>query len=722
MKSVFRRTLSVSVIAVLLCSRALEAEPKSRTSPPALSFRAAETVVEDIALFTFTSGPDMIRPRCTQSITGLRLDTDTAIAGQSLGRSMLATLRGTPSLEVVVGGFGFYGWYAFDDPESGTTCAQALDHVECGSPLLTRSIYIMRRHGDDVEKWDVATTVVGPSFYHGIEIMADGDSLLLATAGTTAGLDAVAPFRVEKYSLREMTRIPVAPDREGTHRLGPSHGTFELPDPAVALLRSFDGHRVHILTASPPDFRNPLDPSRLLVLTIDVATMSETGTRVALPGFLGQVGLGLVTLPTATLSPDGRYMVTTAGLQGTINVVDLVERRAWPARIENVSEVSDVSFALGERNHGLLALNTRRFGTGTTSQVVVGELRDSEFVILGRGPEYEGDMGRAPSPVEWTADGSSIIAGVDHRQISQDPLLAVLLGVENGGREIRGRRELSLCAGNEAPSPPLVSDILTANTLAMPTATPPASATASQTPTVSVTPLSSPSPSSTAMPTASPTATPVPGPVYLPLALREECSPGFKHTDVALVIDASTSMRDEFTGAGRRKLDAAREAVAMFLNQLDLAGGDQAAIIQFNSDSSLLTGLTRREADLQRALASITVARQTRIHLGISKARTELTGPRHRPTNSAAMVVLTDGRNNPEPVAEAEREAALARADNIRVFTIGLGTEVEAEALARMATTATDYFFAPDGEDLISIYRRVAHAIPCPPEQFWGRR
>jgi Ca-activated chloride channel family protein len=191
---------------------------------------------------------------------------------------------------------------------------------------------------------------------------------------------------------------------------------------------------------------------------------------------------------------------------------------------------------------------------------------------------------------------------------------------------------------------------------------------------------------------------------------------------VVLVIDASTSMRDEFSSAGRRKLDAAREAATLFIQQLDLTGGDQGAIVQFNDDAKLLVPLTRNRALLAEGLASIQVNRQTRMQLGIRLARAELSGRHHRALNTRTLILLTDGANNPEPVAEAEREAELARGDGVRVFTVALGTEVEREALIRMASSTADYFHAPDGEDLIRIYSRIAYAIPCRAEQFWGLR
>jgi Ca-activated chloride channel homolog len=250
----------------------------------------------------------------------------------------------------------------------------------------------------------------------------------------------------------------------------------------------------------------------------------------------------------------------------------------------------------------------------------------------------------------------------------------------------------------------------------MPTETPTASPTA--------VPTTAPTNTLTSTPTTTPTPSPTraPTPIFLPLLLRESCAEGQVHADVVLVIDASTTMRDERTGAGRSKLDAAKEAVRLFLANLNLTGGDQAAIVQFNADAKVLQELTRNRADLDASLAQISVAQQTRIQGGIAVALEELKSARHAPANNRAMVVLTDGKNNPEPVAVAEAEAAAAKADGIRLFTIGLGADAEQDALRRMASSPTDYFYAPDGEDLLHIYEQIAHAIPCPPELFWGRR
>jgi Mg-chelatase subunit ChlD len=257
------------------------------------------------------------------------------------------------------------------------------------------------------------------------------------------------------------------------------------------------------------------------------------------------------------------------------------------------------------------------------------------------------------------------------------------------------------------------------------TATPTTSASATSTPTV--TPSSTPtaSPTATPRPTASSTATPTvsrpPRPVYLPLALREQCVPGQQRIDVALVIDASTSMLEP-TSAGPTKLETARAAVRTFLDQLHLDAGDQAATIAFNAEATVLQTLTTDRAALGQALDRIRTAQQTRIHRGIEEATKELTSSRHRSGNVPAMIVLTDGRANPESPEVAVAQGALAKAAGITVFTIGIGNEVDFDALERMASQPAYFYRAPKAEDLEGIYREIARVIPCPPDQFWGHR
>lgn len=271
---------------------------------------------------------------------------------------------------------------------------------------------------------------------------------------------------------------------------------------------------------------------------------------------------------------------------------------------------------------------------------------------------------------------------------------------------------------------------------------PPATATALATPLSSTTPTVAPSKSSTptilrsATPipttagrdtpapppsaTPEPSPTPSPSPLHLPLVLGERCTPGTQRVDALLVIDASTSMLEP-SAAGRSKLAAAAAAAGGFLDQLRLDDGDQAGVVWFNETARLAQGLTDDRPSLDAALAGLAAARYTRLDLGIAAARAELAGPRRRPGNLAVMVVLTDGRANPVPVDMAETEAGAAKAAGVLLFTIGLGADLEEDALRRMASRPEYFYKAPDAEDLAAIYRHIAVTLPCPGGAFWGR-
>jgi Mg-chelatase subunit ChlD len=266
----------------------------------------------------------------------------------------------------------------------------------------------------------------------------------------------------------------------------------------------------------------------------------------------------------------------------------------------------------------------------------------------------------------------------------------------------------ALCGPTPVPTPTSTTTVTPTSTL---TVTPSATATGT----------ASPSATATATTTSSPTATSTPHPLLLPLLLKEDCSPGTQRTDVVLVIDASSSML-ELSATGRSKLAVATDAARVFLDQLHFADGDQAAVVSFNADATLLATLTTDRATLDAALAGISTAQFTRIDRGIAVAAGELAGARHRTANTPVMIVLTDGRANPVPVSVAEAEARAAKDTGVVLFTIGLGNDLDTEALRGMASRPEYFYVAPDAEALVGIYRSIAVAIPCPSGTFWGRR
>ena len=125
---------------------------------------------------------------------------------------------------------------------------------------------------------------------------------------------------------------------------------------------------------------------------------------------------------------------------------------------------------------------------------------------------------------------------------------------------------------------------------------------------------------------------------------------------------------------------------------------------------------------LDAALAAATTAQYTRIDLGIAAARAELASSRHKPSNTPVMIVLTDGRANPVPVSVAEGQARQAKDAGVVIFTIGLGGDLDTDALRAIASRPEWYYTAPSADELAGIYRGIAVAIPCPASAYWGQR
>jgi Mg-chelatase subunit ChlD len=715
----YRRAALVAGISLWLALAippSYKAASSTRLGRSPLALGKTSFGARDAAFFTFSYAPDFVYTRCVRSIAGLQLDTDAPLTGLHFGRSMLASLRATSDLSVVVAGFGkWFLWQDFEDP-GGLVADPQMAAEQVDAPY--GSIYVMRRRGQSLTEWDVATTVIGPSLYNGIEIMPDRDTLLVATVGSNSSpTTTMPPFRVEKYSLGELSRISGSPNRQGTHRLGPSHGAIHLPAPAVAILRDIDGHHVHVLTKEPSDGTMPLEPRRLALHTIDSVTMVESAPSIALSDWLGYPVEAL--LPMMALSPDGRYMVTTTGVQPTINIVDMVARQARPVVIGNANEMTDVAFSSGDSTHGLLAVNVRRLNGGkSASRVVIFELEDNGITELGQGPEYSGNMAAKPSAIEWSASGEAVIAGVDFMIVGggKPVPMAVLLSVQDGGRQLVKVRDLQPCSGLA-----FVMDVLTTNGLEAPTATPTPTAVPSITATATATATSTATPTLTPEATvvASPTVTSTqpPGPVYLPGLLREACIPELRQVDLMLVIDASTTMLEK-TRAGRTKIDAAIAAAATLAADLDV-DRDRLGLVWFNDASHLEVVPTFDRAAFRDALGRIQVRELTRIELGVAAAHSALTGASRRLDARPVIMLITDGRANPGPESLALAAADSAKADDITVFTVGIGERIDAVSLQSMATSPNHYVHAPDGEDLPAAYARVRDALPCPDSAFW---
>lgn len=183
---------------------------------------------------------------------------------------------------------------------------------------------------------------------------------------------------------------------------------------------------------------------------------------------------------------------------------------------------------------------------------------------------------------------------------------------------------------------------------------------------------------------------------------------------VILVLDISGSM------AGQPLADA-RAAAVQFIAQLSAA--DQAALLAFadtvdfdqvNPDREL--DFTPDKAQLLSLLDGLSAGGATPLYDALFKAvrladRADLG---HR-----AVLLLTDGvdedsngRTPGSRVASSDTPIQAAQQANIPIFTVGLGTQIDAGYLERLArATGGDYQFAPASSELQTTFQNVAERL-----------
>jgi Ca-activated chloride channel family protein len=142
--------------------------------------------------------------------------------------------------------------------------------------------------------------------------------------------------------------------------------------------------------------------------------------------------------------------------------------------------------------------------------------------------------------------------------------------------------------------------------------------------------------------------------------------------DIVMTVDISTSMLAEDLRPNR--LDAAKEVAASFINGRPT---DNIGLVVFSGESFTQCPLTTDHAVLLNLLKDIRcgmIEDGTAIGHGLATAVSRL---KDSEAKSKVIILLTDGTNNRGEVAPVTA-AEIAKAYNIRVYTVGVGTKGEA--------------------------------------------
>ncbi|MCZ7556929.1 MAG: VWA domain-containing protein [Bacteroidia bacterium] len=168
---------------------------------------------------------------------------------------------------------------------------------------------------------------------------------------------------------------------------------------------------------------------------------------------------------------------------------------------------------------------------------------------------------------------------------------------------------------------------------------------------------------------------------------------------VLLVIDASGSMGG--WPLGTMAINDAKRAAKNFIDRLSTE--DEAALMVFNSEIYYTQSWTTNWPLLKSRIDNIDPWGSTRLWDAVL-AGVNVTRSRSK---KKVMIVLTDGEDtgSTTPFSTA-RDAAVA--DDVMVYTIGLGNNIEENRLRQLAQdTGGKFFKAPQASDLDQIYAEI---------------
>lgn len=171
---------------------------------------------------------------------------------------------------------------------------------------------------------------------------------------------------------------------------------------------------------------------------------------------------------------------------------------------------------------------------------------------------------------------------------------------------------------------------------------------------------------------------------------------GTSKLDIALILDSSGSMAK--TDPSDARLDAAKAVVDSLLE------GDRAAVVDFDTDGTLLAPLTGDRVALRRAIWKVDASGSpTRIGTGVRAALDELT-ERGRTSAVRGAILIADGAGTyNEDLTREARDAGIV------IHTVGLGDDSDFAVLKDIADgTGGTFARVRRAENLPDVFRRLA--------------
>lgn len=187
-------------------------------------------------------------------------------------------------------------------------------------------------------------------------------------------------------------------------------------------------------------------------------------------------------------------------------------------------------------------------------------------------------------------------------------------------------------------------------------------------------------------------------------------------TDVAIAIDLSGSMNDD-GGNPPQPISTVLESAGSFAARL--GEQDQAAVISFATEASLVTPLSADVSNAVGAIRSMTITQaeetgSTNTGDAFLRASEELSSTRHNTNARKVMVILTDGlatAPQSEPEQYAIEKASQLKSSGVEVYAIGLGDRVNMDFIRQIATDQDHAYQALSSTEVNQIYQIITSSI-----------
>lgn len=157
--------------------------------------------------------------------------------------------------------------------------------------------------------------------------------------------------------------------------------------------------------------------------------------------------------------------------------------------------------------------------------------------------------------------------------------------------------------------------------------------------------------------------------------------------DVVFAIDVSGSM------SNYSRLTTAKTALNTFINALtDL---DRAALVKFSSSATTLCSLTQDKTKVASYVSSLSASGQTSMYKGFTYALDLLTDD-SKTYGYKMIIILSDGKDEPSTTYSTYYADLVQRAkdNNIIVYTVGAGTNVDTSILTQIADNTGGAYYA----------------------------